>query len=515
MTFFNKFFLIKYHIYKNIISCRKDFETKPSNGQLSFSKNTVYLDTVFSGISSSTYSLKVYNKSNEDLHIPTISLEKGSLSKYRLMIDGTTGTNNQGKTFHNIEILANDSLYIFIEETANIKDVNSTDYLYTDKILFDTGINQQKVDLVTLIQDAIFLYPEKKEKLTLNDLVPNNTVYGFELNENDPINGNELHFTNTKPYVIYGYAGVPANKTLIIDPGTRIYCHNQSGIFVKKSGSIKIEGTISTDQKKLEKEVIIEGDRLESKYAEIPGQWGGIYLAEGSINNNFNHLTIKNSSFGIFIDRNEESITNIFNTQIYNSSDFGLAARKSKINGENIVINKCGQASLACTLGGEYRFKSCTFANYWNNSNRQIPCVYIDNTYKQKEVLFTSDLILASFINCIIYGNNNIELGLKKNDSAAFNIDFNHCLIKFNDPNNLYNNSLYNLIKNPSNNNIIDTRQNNFDPKFKDPIKNNLRILKNSPVIAKGNNSFLIPKDIDGKNRTSPPDLGAYQHLIE
>ncbi|WP_309597813.1 hypothetical protein [Flavobacterium oreochromis] len=33
--------------------------------------------------------------------------------------------------------------------------------------------------------------------------------------------------------------------------------------------------------------------------------------------------------------------------------------------------------------------------------------------------------------------------------------------------------------------------------------------------MAKGNNAFLIPKDLSGINRTSPPDLGAYQHLNE
>ncbi|WP_335597932.1 hypothetical protein [Flavobacterium columnare] len=126
-----------------------------------------------------------------------------------------------------------------------------------------------------------------------------------------------------------------------------------------------------------------------------------------------------------------------------------------------------------------------------------------------------SDLSLASFVNCIIYGNNNIELGLKKNNLAAFNLDFSYCLIKFNDTNNQYNTSLYDFIKNTSNNNIVNTRQNNFDPKFKDPFKNDLRILKNSVAIAKGNDSFLIPKDIEGKNRTLPSDLGAYQHLNE
>ncbi|WP_335597936.1 hypothetical protein [Flavobacterium columnare] len=87
------FFLIS--IISIFISCRKDFETELSNGQLLFSKNTVYLDTVFSGVSSSTYSLKVYNKSHKDIRIPTVSLAKGTLSKYRLMIDGTTGMNNR------------------------------------------------------------------------------------------------------------------------------------------------------------------------------------------------------------------------------------------------------------------------------------------------------------------------------------------------------------------------------------------------------------------------------------
>ena len=47
-------------------SCRQDFDFAPSTGSLEFSKDTVYLDTVFSNIGSSTYNLKVYNTSNEN-----------------------------------------------------------------------------------------------------------------------------------------------------------------------------------------------------------------------------------------------------------------------------------------------------------------------------------------------------------------------------------------------------------------------------------------------------------------
>jgi hypothetical protein len=43
-------------------SCRNDFETVPSTGNLEFSQDTVFLDTIFSNIGSSTYNLKVYNR---------------------------------------------------------------------------------------------------------------------------------------------------------------------------------------------------------------------------------------------------------------------------------------------------------------------------------------------------------------------------------------------------------------------------------------------------------------------
>ena len=67
-------------------SCRSDFETFPSTGDLVFSKDTIYLDTVFTTISSSTYNLKIYNRSKKDINIPTIKLGKGLSSKYRITL---------------------------------------------------------------------------------------------------------------------------------------------------------------------------------------------------------------------------------------------------------------------------------------------------------------------------------------------------------------------------------------------------------------------------------------------
>src|SRR5690606_38113046 len=151
-------------------SCRKDFDFSPNTRDLRFSRDTVYLDTVFTNIGSSTYNLKVYNRSNEDISIPTVRLGLGQNSAYRLNIDGMAG-----KEFDNVEILAKDSMYIFVETTVDINNfVNNGTYLYTDQIQFDTGANQQNVELVTLVQDAVFIYPDRDnttgiiETITLN-----------------------------------------------------------------------------------------------------------------------------------------------------------------------------------------------------------------------------------------------------------------------------------------------------------------------------------------------------------
>ncbi|MCB0469460.1 MAG: hypothetical protein KDC51_02255, partial [Flavobacteriaceae bacterium] len=305
-------------------SCRKDFEFSPSTGNLGFSKDTVYLDTVFTNIGSSTYNLKVYNRSNEDINIPTIRLGQGQNSNYRLNIDGMPG-----KEFENIELLAKDSMYIFVETTIDITDfINSGTYLYTDQIQFDSGANQQNVELVTLVQDAVFIYPDQDnttgiiETLTLN---VNGEMVETEI-QGRYLEPSELNFTNEKPYVIYGYAAVPNGETLTVEAGSRLHFHADSGLLVAEGASIQVNGALSSDPETMENEVIFEGDRLEPLYEDIPGQWGTIWLFDGSVNNSINYATIKNATVGILSDGNPDEATpklTITNSQLYNHSNFG------------------------------------------------------------------------------------------------------------------------------------------------------------------------------------------------
>ena len=108
-----------------------DFDTTINKGSLTFSRDTLFLDTVFTNTSSSTRVLKVYNKSNQNLRIPSIYLERGNSSFYRLNVDGVSGND-----IENIDILAKDSLFIFVEATIDFNQVS--DPLYIDQIVFSS-----------------------------------------------------------------------------------------------------------------------------------------------------------------------------------------------------------------------------------------------------------------------------------------------------------------------------------------------------------------------------------------
>ena len=492
----------------SLTSCRNDFDFESRTGGLEFSKDTVYLDTVFTDIGSSTYTLQVYNRSDKNISIPSVRLGKGTTSKYRLMVDGMAG-----QEFENVEMLAKDSMYIFVSVTADVADANPTDFLYTDQILFGDGINPQKVELVTLIQDAIFLYPQKFSDGTTETLpIGDDEIYGFFLDEADPTNGNELHWTNTKPYVVYGYAAVPSTKTLVVDAGARVHFHAESGLIVANNASIHVNGTTSLTED-LENEVIFEGDRLEPDFAEVPGQWGAIWLTQGSTNNQIKNLTIKNATVGILVSGNDGSPTptlNIENTQIYNCANVGLLARTGNIEGRNVVINNCGQTAFAGSFGGSYEFTHCTFANYWSSPTQT--SVLLDDYIQTDTGNVVEPLTKANFRNCIIYGSSNLAISLKK-EGTSFNYNFDHCLIKFIDPGNLISNTeLYQFSTNPKFANcIIATNSSSNRPDFKAPSNNELIIGEDSA--AKGTADFTYSSgttDILNQSRSNPSDMGAY-----
>ena len=487
-------------------SCRKDFEYAPSNGHLSFSKDTVYLDTVFSNIGSSTYTLKVFNDTKDDVVIPNIALENGTASFYRLNVDGVAGNE-----FNNIPIYAKDSLFILIETTIDIVEPTANELLYTDAIQFDSGPYQQSVQLVTLAKDAIFLYPntELKSQSEIIDVPVDESTEPIEL-EGFVLTDDFLTFKSNKPYVVYGYAIVEENKKLNIEAGSRIHFHQNSGILVKNGGSISINGELSDNQELLEGEVLFEGDRLEPDFDNVTGQWGAIWISSGSQNNTINYLTIKNAQIGLFVEgreNNPESTLTITNTKIFNSSTTNLWARNANITGENLVIGSAGNSSLLIENGGYYSFTHSTISNYWNKGFRFNAALEIRNDTKTNpEVAY--DLQKAEFKNSIIDGNSQIEISLNPNGQHTFNYSFENCFIKINESNA----SNY-----PDNTAFFSNIIMSGELDYFSPIDNDFRIGFESEAINKGdvNTANTVPYDILGISRISSPDLGAYQAIEE
>ena len=486
-------------------SCNDEiFETSPSTGELIFSRDTIFLDTVFTNISSSTRTFKIYNKTGNHINIPNISLGRGEQSFYRLNVNGQSG-----KSFENINILPKDSIYVFVEATIDFSKV--TNPIYTDSIVFDQGANQQDVKLVTLVQDAYFLYPERnaqgiKEQIVIgvDDQGEVLTVDGFYLD------GNTV-WTNEKPYVIYGYVGVNEGNSLIIEKGARVHFHQNSGLLVEKEASLKINGT-------LDEKVIIQGDRLEPFYEDVAGQWGTIWLRPGSKENVINHTIIKNNTIGVLMDsvgNSEEPTLKIDNTEIYNTSNFGLFGRASHIVGSNLVIANNGRSSLACTLGGSYNFSHTTLANYRSGSIREFPALLVNNFQLSADTgeLIVNDLLAANFTNCIIEGNQSREFVLEEDVQGVFNYNFKNNLLRFFDPGgNFLNDPLYDF----EDESIYQDNIFNGEADFKNIDENEFIIGEASDANANADvpTAQKIPFDLLGVNRIVSPDIGAYQHII-
>lgn len=499
-----------------VSSCRNDFETTPSTGNLEFSRDTIFLDTVFTNIGSSTFNLKVYNRSDEDISIPSVQLGLGEASDYRLNVDGVAG-----RTFENVEVLANDSIFIFIETTIDINNVGNgtTEFLYTDNIEFNSVGATQNVELVTLVKDAIFLFPQRDGATGIIETL---TVNGTETAlEGRYLMDDELTFTNDKPYVIYGYMAVgdPNGidpKTLNIEAGARIHFHADSGLLIADNGTLEVNGALSSDQELLENEVIFEGDRLETSFSNVPGQWGTILLTDGSVANSINYATIKNATVGIL---NESSPSaglpslSLNNTQIYNASAVGLLNRFSRVEAANTVINNCGQFAMLVQIGGSYNFTHCTFANYWTQSFRETPAVFLDNTLVTPDSIIVGELTQANFTNSIIYGNNDEEIGFNEDTAAPFNFKFTNTQIRFDDDFGDFSGlALYDFTDATRYENII--RGEEVD--FLNPQENMLQIGNETAGNGMGlpGAASLFPLDLLGTNRSDTPDFGAYESVI-
>ena len=406
-------------------SCKKENFNESASAELKFNTDTILFDTVFTTIGSTTQALKVYNNYDKSIRISQIRLEGGSSSQFRINVDGT-----DGYQYSDIEILPNDSIYIFVEVTVDPGNSNLP-FIIEDNIVFNLNGNEQVVNLAAWGQDAYF--------------------HGG-LGELFILEPNEI-WNNDKPHVIYGIVAVDEGNSLTINAGTRVYCHSKSGLYIYK-GTLDINGELNN-------EVVFNGDRLESDYIDLPGQWGiqleflvesggaptvasvargGIWLVQCT-NSEIDYAILKNGGMGIQVDTtgvpytSSEYSLEVRNTKIYNMSGVGLFGQGGSIKGENLLVANCGQSCAYFSIGGKYTMDNCTFANYWTEGNRTAPAFAINNYYEDiNENIQVRPIINSSFTNCIMYGNNALlsdfnEFVVDVVNEGTLEYSFNTCLL--------------------------------------------------------------------------------------
>lgn len=469
-------------------SCKKDKLTTDGSAKLSFSADSVLFDTVFTSIGSSTKNIRVRNKNSQRIKISNISLQKGNTSQFIINVDGQKGT-----SFNDIEIAANDSLYIFIQVNVNPNNAASP-LIINDAIQFSVNGNSQNVYLEAWGQDAYYHYPNRAIKFKDGSYLP------YSIISSNP--NVDTTWNNDKPHVIYGWLVVDSAQKLTINAGTKLYFNTKAGLWVYRYGTLKVKGIKGN-------EVLFAGARREKDYADEPGQWDRIWINEGSLNNEIDYAIIKNGYIGVQAELlgnnfNEPKRLRLTNSIIQNMSKWGLYGFAFNIYGGNNVITNCAEHSVNLAFGGNYTFVHCTIANYWGKEGtRELSALKINN-YSAQQVL---PLDTCNFYNCIIDGNmtngNEITLDVKSTDLSFLpKYFFGNCVMKT-------NMVLNDLSK-------FESNLKNVHCDFSDVSKYDFSIginTKAGPLTGTNTAAYAskFPLDIRGLSRTSAPYYaGAY-----
>lgn len=446
-------------------SCKKDGFITSNNALLRTSADTLHFDTVFTTVGSITQSFKIFNPNDKKLRLSNVQLMGGSSSFFKINVDGISGT-----TFNNIEINANDSVYVFAMVTINPNSSNLP-FVVQDSIKIEYNGNTRFVQLDAFGQNANFL----RDKRVTSDTTWNNNL----------------------PFVILGSLIVDQGKTLTIQKGTKVYFNASAPMIVR--GTLKAIGE-RFDSTRIQ----FAGDRLDNFYRDFPGSWPGIYFTETSVNNQLQYCIIKNAYQGTIAQNpatNSNPKLQLQECILDNIYDVAVGGSNTSITATNCLISNCGY-NIFLTAGGNYNINHCTVASYGNNYLQHKNAVL---TISNVASATTTNVVNANISNSIFYGEGGLvedEIVLNKQGTTAFNITFNNVLYKMKS-------------NDPASASFTGNKLKNVAPNF-DSINTslryfNFRLKPSSEAVNKGTNTGVLI-DLDGKNRAfGLPDLGSFE----
>lgn len=449
-----------------LFSCKKDsFITSP-DARVTVTADTLKYDTIFVTAGSTYRTFKIINENNQKLLLSSLRLIGGSSSAYKMNVNGVPGTQ-----FSNLEINADDSLYVFVQVNVDPNAANLP-FVIRDSIQISYNGNTRWVQLEAWGQNANFL-------------------------RNKVVMANET-WNNTLPYVILGSLTINANQTLTINKGCRIYVHADAPIIV--NGSLLVNGLKDTADR-----VYFTGDRLDDPYKDFPASWPGIFFLTTAKDNVFNYAVIKNAYQAIGLQDpspNANPKITLNECVIDNAYDAGIISLNSSARARNSLISNCGK-NLFLVKGGDYQFTHCTVVTYANRFiEHKDPVLVVSNFITVNNNPVTANLN-AVFRNCIFWGENGLvdnEVVVAKSGSTTFNVNFDYNLWK-----------VQTTPANITSNQIINNQTPLFDSINAYKNYYDFRLKATSPAINKGVNTG-VTIDLDGKPRpVGLPDLGCFE----
>ena len=377
-------------IFLLVVACKDDDSFSASSSlKLSFTVDTLKLDTVFSRTPSSTYSFWVHNRNNDGIRLQSIRLKRGNQSGYRVNVDGIYLDNGNGAQTNNVEIRKKDSILVFVELTAP-EVYRETPTLVEDDLLFllESGA-EQKVLLQAWAWDAIKLY--------------------------SPVIGEDSVIDSRVPYIIYGDMTVKEGVTLTIR-NTSFYFHEGSGL--------EVYGRLNTEN------CLMRGDRLDRMFSYLPydricGQWKGIHLYTSSTENILIDTEIRNPEYGIICDSAAIGDTyrlRMLRCVVHNCKGVGVELNKAYALLENCQLTNTLGDCLSIS-GGNAEIQYCTIAQFYPFSANRGAALYLTNQYSSLERFICEGSIITGY-------EEDVVMESQKGDDTAFNYSFKNCLLR-------------------------------------------------------------------------------------
>lgn len=450
----------------SLTGCIEDgISTSPSD-QPSFSTDTLSLGVVFTDEVTTTHRFTVHNRHGKGMNISRINLSGPNASLFRLNVDGMSG-----KEFSDVEIRANDSIYVLVEATIPENRTDLPVEINADIEFLTNGITQ-KIVVSALGQDV-----ERLRAVTLTS----DTV-----------------FSATKPYQIFDSLVVAEGRTLTLPAGTRLYFHDGASMTVR--GTLLAEGTA-------ENPVTLCGDRTGNVITDITfdlmsRQWNGLQFTVSSRNSSLTFTNIRNTVYGVIVSGDGVSADkpklSLLNSRLRNSGDLVLEAYDADIHAVGCEFAEASNGVIRLQ-GGTHTFNHCTFANYYLFSAVMGPALQFAHIDSETDSETGTPFTKADFTNCVIYG---LGTDISHGDLTGTDIFLRNCLLKSNGSND---------------DNFIGCLWDS-DPLYRTVREDYIfdyRFLPDSPAIGAGDPSLTLTEaafDAYGLSRLASgrPDLGAY-----